>query len=362
MATLPTRTRSSSRRTSSSADPARPGILVAKRALFSEAVPTVPGGGTVAFVTVDEHAYLHEVEHREEAGTPAIVESIRAGLVFQLKSAVGIEAIREREESHVRRAIGSWERNPNIDILGSTELPRLSIVSLGLRHPRGMLHPHFVVAVLNDLFGIQARGGCFCAGPYLQRLHELDDETVKAMECEVLARPRGRQARLVSRELQLLRLACGRRLHRRRGPPDRKRGRRICCRSTASIPSPACGITARRAPRPPVSLYDISYAGAAMEFGAAALDGAGERAAPISSNRPPSFIAGLPTGSLGSPRSTIRCSRRRSRPFAGSRCRARRIRSRRDPAVASPAASRAFAMPEEVPEDAGGLEPPTRGL
>ena len=30
-------------------------------------------------------------EHREEGGTPGIVESIRAGLVFQLKEAVGVE-------------------------------------------------------------------------------------------------------------------------------------------------------------------------------------------------------------------------------------------------------------------------------
>jgi hypothetical protein len=166
--------------------PGTPGVLVAKRALFTNPVPTVPGGGTVAFVTTGEHAYLDELEHREEAGTPAIVESIRAGLVFQLKRAVGIEAIREREAAHLRRALTAWRRNPNIDLLGSTELPRLSIVSLGLRHPRGMLHPHFVVAVLNDLFGIQARGGCFCAGPYLQRLHALDTDFVEAMECEVL--------------------------------------------------------------------------------------------------------------------------------------------------------------------------------
>jgi selenocysteine lyase/cysteine desulfurase/CRP-like cAMP-binding protein len=166
--------------------PGTPGVLVAKRALFSNPVPTVPGGGTVAFVTVGNHAYHVEPEHREEAGTPAIVESVRAGLVFQLKSAVGAETIREREEAHLERAIGSWRQNPNVDILGSTELPRLSIVSLGLLHPRGMLHPHFVVAVLNDLFGIQARAGCFCAGPYLQRLHELDEATVTDMECEVL--------------------------------------------------------------------------------------------------------------------------------------------------------------------------------
>ena len=36
-------------------------------------------------VTHNSHRYLKEVEMREEGGTPAIVESIRAGLVFQLK-------------------------------------------------------------------------------------------------------------------------------------------------------------------------------------------------------------------------------------------------------------------------------------
>jgi len=165
--------------------PGTPGVLVAKRALFANPVPTVPGGGTVAFVTPAGQRYLDEPEHREEAGTPAIVESIRCGLVFQLKRAVGAATIRAREEAHIRRAIDSWSRNPDIEILGNTALPRLSIVSLGVRHPRGMLHPHFVVSVLNDLFGIQARGGCFCAGPYLQRLSGMDEQTVDAMLCEI---------------------------------------------------------------------------------------------------------------------------------------------------------------------------------
>ena len=48
-----------------------------------------------------EHVYLTDIEHREEGGTPAIVESIRAGLVFQLKAAVGVEAIREREHDFI---------------------------------------------------------------------------------------------------------------------------------------------------------------------------------------------------------------------------------------------------------------------
>ena len=36
-------------------------------------------------VTRDTHLYLKDIEEREEGGTPAIVESIRAGMVFQLK-------------------------------------------------------------------------------------------------------------------------------------------------------------------------------------------------------------------------------------------------------------------------------------
>jgi selenocysteine lyase/cysteine desulfurase len=48
-------------------------------------------------VTKKDHRYLKSDEMREEGGTPAIIESIRAGLVFQLKQAVGVDVILERE-------------------------------------------------------------------------------------------------------------------------------------------------------------------------------------------------------------------------------------------------------------------------
>ncbi len=59
--------------------PGTPGVLVAARKLFTNSVPVVPGGGTVAYVNPAEHRYLTDPEHREEGGTPAIIESIRAG-------------------------------------------------------------------------------------------------------------------------------------------------------------------------------------------------------------------------------------------------------------------------------------------
>ena len=166
--------------------PGTPGVLVAKRKLFRNTVPVVPGGGTVAYVNKEEHRYLDDPEMREEGGTPAILESIRAGLVFQLKEAVGHDTIRAREESFIRRAIASWQKSPNIEILGNHDAWRLSIVSFVVRHGERYLHHAFVAALLNDLFGIQARCGCSCAGPYGHRLLGIDLETSKHFEREIV--------------------------------------------------------------------------------------------------------------------------------------------------------------------------------
>jgi selenocysteine lyase/cysteine desulfurase len=166
--------------------PGTPGILVAKKHLFKNAVPAVPGGGTVAYVNPKEHRYLDDVEHREEGGTPAILESIRAGLVFQLKEQVGTDAIREREHHFIERAIASWEKNPNLQILGNRNAWRLSIVSFVIKHGDRYLHHNFVAALLNDLLGIQARAGCSCAGPYGHRLLGIDLETSREFEREIV--------------------------------------------------------------------------------------------------------------------------------------------------------------------------------
>jgi selenocysteine lyase/cysteine desulfurase len=165
--------------------PGTPGVLVARRELFNNRVPVIPGGGTVSYVNPTEHRYLEETEHREEAGTPAIIESIRAGLVFQLKDAVGPDAIREREESFIQRAIDRWRIHPNIEVLGNLAAERLSIVSFVVRHGARYLHHNLVVALLNDLFGIQSRGGCSCAGPYGHRLLGIDIERSHEFEREI---------------------------------------------------------------------------------------------------------------------------------------------------------------------------------
>ncbi|KAB1117921.1 aminotransferase class V-fold PLP-dependent enzyme [Micromonospora aurantiaca] len=165
--------------------PQTPGVLVVRRDLIRNRVPTAPGGGTVAFVDPVSHRYLDDPVAREEGGTPAIVESIRAGLVFALKQAVSTDVIQAREERLWSRALHRWSDNPAIEVLGNPEARRLSIVSLRLRHGARYLHHNFVVALLNDLFGIQTRGGCSCAGPYGHRLLAIDTERSHAFRDEI---------------------------------------------------------------------------------------------------------------------------------------------------------------------------------
>lgn len=165
--------------------PGTPGVLALKASLAVNRVPAVVGGGTVGFVSPKDHRYLENIERREEAGTPAIVESIRAGLVLGLRQAVGVAEIEKREQRYVQRTMQRLCAHVNIDVLGPRDVERLAIFSLRFRHQDTELHYGFVVALLNDLFGIQARGGCSCAGPYGHRLLGLDDRRSRALDEQV---------------------------------------------------------------------------------------------------------------------------------------------------------------------------------
>ena len=119
----------------------------------------------------NQHKYSDNPEVREEGGTPDILGSIRAGLTVQLKESVGSEVIMAREEKLVRLAFRKWEGLRELVVVGPDKsVSRLPIFSFLVHHPLSglFLHHNFVCALLNDLFGIQARGGCSCAGPYGQ--------------------------------------------------------------------------------------------------------------------------------------------------------------------------------------------------
>lgn len=167
--------------------PGTPGVLIAKRGLFRNRVPAVVGGGTVSYVTPQDHVYVADIERREEGGTPAIVESIRAGLVFSLQQQVGIDVIQAREQVMAESVMKRLQACANIEVLGSPDAHRLPIFSLRFWHGERELHYGFVVSLLNDLFGIQARGGCSCAGPYAHSLLGMDMAYSKRVEAAVTA-------------------------------------------------------------------------------------------------------------------------------------------------------------------------------
>jgi len=169
--------------------PGASGVLIAKKRLFAGR-PAVPGGGTVAYVDKNHHRYSSSVETREEGGTPNILGDIRAGLVFQLKEHIlsgNPDAIAVHEIATSKKVIEAWHKNSNIWILGNTSADRLGVVSFVVLHKNKALHQGFVAALLNDLFGIQARSGTSCASPYGNLLLGISPEASEKIEEQIAA-------------------------------------------------------------------------------------------------------------------------------------------------------------------------------
>jgi selenocysteine lyase/cysteine desulfurase len=158
--------------------PGASGVLVFNRRCYHpELAPSVAGGGTVDYVGPESHDFVKDIEARESAGTPGILQTLKAALVFQIKQAVGQAVIDRRETDYLHRALERWGRHPHIEIMGNPDPQRrIGIVSFNLRGPGGRYyHPRFVTTLLDDLFGIQSRAGCSCAGPYGHKLLGIDD-------------------------------------------------------------------------------------------------------------------------------------------------------------------------------------------
>jgi selenocysteine lyase/cysteine desulfurase len=156
------------------------GVLVFNERLYpKELPPTVAGGGTVDYVGYSQHDFTTDIEEREKAGTPGVLQLLKAALAFQVKEAAGTDAIHARERTLVTRAMETWREHPGIEMLGNPDPDRrVAIVSFNLKDVRGQyLHPKFVTTLANDLFGIQSRAGCSCAGPYGHRLLHIDEPT-----------------------------------------------------------------------------------------------------------------------------------------------------------------------------------------
>ena len=155
------------------------GILVMKDRLYrNDLPPTTAGGGTVVYVGPKRHDYSADIEIRETAGTPPILQVIKAALAMEVKEKIGTDRIERLESAYLKLFLARLRRIPGIRMVGPEEPgDRIPIVSFNIAHGDRILHPKFVTKLLNDLFGVQSRAGCSCAGPYGHLLLGIDDAT-----------------------------------------------------------------------------------------------------------------------------------------------------------------------------------------
>ncbi len=167
--------------------PGASGVLIVRHDAVVTCKPSLPGGGTVKFVSPTGHDYSDSLEAREEAGTPNVIGDIRAALAFLVKHAIGLDEIQRLNDEFTRKAFAAWQDVQQIELLGSPSMARLPIFSFRIRDGKGgYVHQQLITRMLSDRFGIQARGGCACAGPYVHRLLSIDPDTSERIRRAIL--------------------------------------------------------------------------------------------------------------------------------------------------------------------------------
>ncbi|RPI71778.1 MAG: aminotransferase class V-fold PLP-dependent enzyme, partial [Ignavibacteriales bacterium] len=143
--------------------PGSPGVLIFDSRLYHNKIPDNPGGGTVDWTNPwGKHKFVNNIELREDGGTPAFLQTIKAALCIQLKEQMGIENMKKREEELVKKAFEELKKINGLHILADNIEQRLGAFSFYVDG----IHYNLIVKLLNDRFGIQVRGGCSCAGTY----------------------------------------------------------------------------------------------------------------------------------------------------------------------------------------------------
>lgn len=148
------------------------GLLAIRNDLFDVgAPPTFSGGGTVSYVSRKEHYYIHEIEEREDAGTPAILQLIRAALAYQLRNEIGFEWMASSKKAFHHHFIRQLKTVPGAECYGCKDVANIGIVSFNIEN----VDPYALCSLLSAEEGFQTRAGCSCAGPYGHDLLGLSD-------------------------------------------------------------------------------------------------------------------------------------------------------------------------------------------
>ena len=177
------------------------GLLFFKTKIYcTDKPPTKPAGGTVDLVTgykTKDVIFSQDISSRETAGTPGVLQFIRAALTFQLQQLVGLENIKNREHelslkvfNVIKQLNKKWESQKlksKIHIIGINDpASRLSTFSCIFFDSKGQPIPFKLVhRILSDFFGVQVRSGCNCAGPFGVKLLNISSERINKAKLEI---------------------------------------------------------------------------------------------------------------------------------------------------------------------------------
>ncbi|SHH60167.1 aminotransferase class V-fold PLP-dependent enzyme [Cognatishimia maritima] len=165
--------------------PGASGVLIMRRDAVRNTLPNRPGGGTVRFVNANAHDYVASLEQREEGGTPNIIGDIRAAMAILAKETIGTDTIGEINQRLIKRGLDEFRRIPGAELLGRQTPRGLPIFSFAPRKPdRSLIDYKKFTYALSSQYGIQARGGCSCAGPYVHRLLDISDQQSELLRQE----------------------------------------------------------------------------------------------------------------------------------------------------------------------------------
>ncbi|WP_121628428.1 aminotransferase class V-fold PLP-dependent enzyme [Poseidonibacter antarcticus] len=152
------------------------GLLIIRKSLVDTNLsPSFAGGGTVQYVNKKHQIYEKDIQTREDAGTPGILQLIRASLAYQLRNEIGFDFIAKRKKILKKIFLNGLLEIPNCKIYGNANEDNIGIISFNIEN----IDPYELCSKLSKSKGFQTRAGCSCAGPYghdLLGIEELDLE------------------------------------------------------------------------------------------------------------------------------------------------------------------------------------------
>jgi cysteine desulfurase / selenocysteine lyase len=162
------------------------GALVARRDLLTQDVPHLRGGGTVAYVSLEEVVWNPSPE-RDEAGSPNVIGAVAFGAAASILDGIGFDKIVEHERELTTHALDRLTRIPGVTVYGPKDVPvaedKMGVICFNID---GYAHEQ-VASILANEWAVGVRNGRFCAQPYLERLLRLSPAEVLDYRTRMLA-------------------------------------------------------------------------------------------------------------------------------------------------------------------------------